>query len=239
MTLRTPMRGKFLFAALGAAALAFPGTMRAESLPSQVTPAKEFPSQVPSKELPAQVPSKELPSQVPTQQMPSQVPGKELPPAGSQVPYADVQTGVSLEQETVSRLYTSNLVEIEMSRLVLSKSVSEPVARFARTLIEDHTRANRQLMAVARNLRIQPMQSRHVLGLFSPMRNRLAVLEGAALEREFLSMNVVAHQQAIEEITSVLPSLTRTPQLANLLQSQLPHLIRHRAIAVGLLQERR
>lgn len=91
---------------------------------------------------------------------------------------------------------SSNLLEIESSKLALQQSRDPKVRRFAQHMISDHTRASRRLQATLRNSGMAPpppqMEARH--------RQQLEALETSSpngFDMNYVKLQEQAHQEAI------------------------------------------
>ena len=90
----------------------------------------------------------------------------------------------------------SGLAEVQLARLALDKARSDAVKRFARRMQDDHSQANQQLAAAARQAGLavptQPSadhQAEH---------DRLARLDGAAFDAAYLQAQLIEHQKATQ-----------------------------------------
>ncbi len=90
----------------------------------------------------------------------------------------------------------SDLYEITSSRLALEKSTNSEIMRFARTMIDHHTRTTQQVTAAARTAgmtppppALMPMQQRMI--------DQLRPLSGDAFARAYVEQQRQAHQMAL------------------------------------------
>lgn len=91
-----------------------------------------------------------------------------------------------------------NAFEIETSRLALEKATQPALKNFARTMIDDHTRADQKLVSVARGIGQSPgdkvtMEPRQRQQLES-----LSAASGPDFDRLYASAQLEAHQRTVQ-----------------------------------------
>lgn len=111
---------------------------------------------------------------------------------------ADAQRGApgAAAMAFVARAGSSDLYEIESSRIALTRAARPDVREMARMLVADHTRSSGQVMAaaLADGLRPPPprMEPRH-----RAMIRQLQRARGPGFDRLYLSQQVPAHREAL------------------------------------------
>lgn len=99
------------------------------------------------------------------------------------------------DQEFCQQAAIGGLYEVTSSRLVQGRTQSQQLQQFAQRMIEDHNRANRELMTLAEQKRIelgQKLDARH-----QRMIDRLTDLKGAEFDREYLRQQTRAHVETV------------------------------------------
>jgi putative membrane protein len=76
------------------------------------------------------------------------VPGEEKKPSLTREEMKDVGTEAG-DRSFVERAASDNMADIELGKLALEKSSNPKVKKFARQMIHEHTRANRELKGMA------------------------------------------------------------------------------------------
>lgn len=98
--------------------------------------------------------------------------------------------------EFVSMAGSSNLLEIESSRLALRQGESRRVRDFANRMIKDHTQAGRRMDAVLRRAgagRVAPaLTARH-----QAMLDQLAATPAESFDGAYLALQAQAHEEAV------------------------------------------
>lgn len=96
----------------------------------------------------------------------------------------------------VARAAASDLYEIQSSRLALQKSRNEEVRRFAQMMIDHHTKTTQQVSAAAKDAgvamppaKLEPAQAEMIA--------TLQPLSGGSFDREYLTQQRTAHEQAL------------------------------------------
>jgi putative membrane protein len=100
------------------------------------------------------------------------------------------------DQQFVMKASAGGLAEVNLSRLAATRARSDDVKQFAKHMLEDHNKANKELNALADKLRIPPAQTqeqRH-----EELATRLSALSGAQFDREFMKAQVKAHEETVD-----------------------------------------
>lgn len=119
-----------------------------------------------------------------------------LPPSAAAAPQvAAAAASVSAEQYAMAT-YSSNLLEIEKSRLALQRSQNPAIRDFAQRMIDDHTRLMGEAEPVFRQRGLDParmqMSARH-----RQMLQRLQSVPAAEFDRTYHEVQEMAHQEAL------------------------------------------
>jgi len=136
---------------------------------------------------------------------------------------APAPVAVTTAAEFVPTATSSNLFEIESSRLALQRSRSPEVRRFAQQMIRDHNAASRRMTTVVRRagLPMPPpaMNAKH--------QQMLATVQAAPdFDAAYVNAQLMAHQEAVALFTSY-SSNGDVPQLASFAGRTLPVLQMH------------
>jgi putative membrane protein len=131
--------------------------------------------------------------------------------------------------EVLEKLHTSNLTEIEAGKLAQDNGHSKATKDYGEMLVSDHTSADKQVVALAKEEKIDLSSSTPVVGSKS-----LADLSaGPAFDRRFARSMVDDHKKEIAEVTAARDSTTDA-KLKALLSALLPTLERHESMAKSL-----
>lgn len=142
-----------------------------------------------------------------------------MTPMASAPPTAAVTTAAAF----VPMATSSNLFEIESSRLALDRARNPEVRRFARQMIRDHNVATRRMAAVVRRSGV-PMPPPALIPRHQQM---LATVQGAAdFDAAYMSAQVMAHQESIALFTAYGTNGDVPPQ-AKFARATLPNLQMH------------
>ena len=142
-----------------------------------------------------------------------------MTPMASPPPAAAVTTAAAF----VPMATSSNLFEIESSRLALDRARNPEVRRFARQMIRDHNVATRRMAAVVRRSGV-PMPPPALIARHQQM---LATVQGAAdFDAAYMSAQVMAHQESIALFTAYGTN-GDVPPLASFARATLPNLQMH------------
>jgi putative membrane protein len=145
--------------------------------------------------------------------------------AGCMTPMASAPAPVAVTSaaEFVPTATSSNLFEIESSRLALQRARDPEVRRFARQMIRDHNMASRRMMAVASRAGL-PTPPPALIPRHQAM---LASVQSAAdFDSAYVGAQVMAHQESVA-LFSAYGSNGDVPPLAAFARQTLPNLQMH------------
>lgn len=120
------------------------------------------------------------------------------PPGGGATP-GEMQQGPAISAATfIEKARAGNAFEIESSRMALDKATQPALKNFARTMIDDHTRADQKLVSVARGMgqaagdkvTLEPQQRRQI--------ESLTAASGAEFDKLYASAQLEAHQTSVQ-----------------------------------------
>jgi putative membrane protein len=92
---------------------------------------------------------------------------------------------------------SNGIAEVELAKLADKHANSEEVKEYARGVVKDHTEANKQLLDIAKEMKLAV-----VSGVSKEQREKmtnLSKLKGNDFDREFLRTMVSDHEKAIKE----------------------------------------
>jgi len=135
----------------------------------------------------------------------------------------DAQVGVA-DQVFAMMAAEGGQTEVQLSKLAADRAGSPEVKQWAQRLVQDHTKANQELMTVAKAKDFslpKDLDDTHedVVKLFSK-------LEGGQFDREFLSYQVMHHEKDTAAF-SVQAKGGQDPELKAFAAKQLPILQEH------------
>ncbi|HEY0713409.1 MAG TPA: DUF4142 domain-containing protein [Polyangia bacterium] len=153
----------------------------------------------------------------------------EPAPAGAAAPAA-ADAGPA-PADVLSKLHHSNQMEIEAGKLAQEKGHSKEVKNFGKQLVKDHTAANKKVMNLAKQLKVDlPTDA-------APMKHdgleQAKALTGADFDRAFAKSMLEGHQKDGADATDARDRTTN-PKLKKLLTELVPTLEKHRATAEKL-----
>lgn len=131
--------------------------------------------------------------------------------------------------DVLDKLHNSNLTEIEAGKLAQDNGHAKATKDYGKMLVADHTDADRQVRALAKEEKIDLSAGTPVVGS-----NSLADLTaGPAFDRRFARSMVEDHKKEIAEVTAARDATTDA-KLKTLLTALLPALEKHESMAEGL-----
>jgi putative membrane protein len=160
------------------------------------------------------------------------IPGLTQTASGSADVSAIAAISVESPQQFVDMGASSNMFEIESSRLALDKSQQEELRTFAQHMIDDHTAAGEQMMAAAQADGVTmptEMQAKH-----QEMLDQLNAASNEEFDQLYTQMQVQAHEEAIGLFKGFAE--TGSGQLQSFAQATLPTLEEHYTQIQGMMQ---
>jgi putative membrane protein len=140
------------------------------------------------------------------------------------------------DKDAIKMLHQTNQMEMEMGNIAKTNGTKD-VKEYGRMLEQDHAKADKQLMALAKQNQVQLMpKSGMEPKAEAKQLDELRVLKGQAFDQKFLQMMVEDHSKAIDELQKTMTEVNN-PQLKSMIQETLPQLKRHRDMAQSLLQK--
>ena len=91
---------------------------------------------------------------------------------------------------------SSDMFEIESSRMALQMSQNPAVRSFAQMMVNDHSRTTSEIMAAAQSMGMQPPPPQ-MLPQHADMLNRLRAAAPGDFDRAYKAEQVMAHQEAL------------------------------------------
>jgi putative membrane protein len=122
------------------------------------------------------------------------------PPAGGAVGTAgsgDVKSG---DKDFVHDLAIANTAEVELGRLAAERAANPEVKKFAQMMVDDHTKANNDLTAVASQHNIavpNELDDKH-----RDLRDKLSKYQGMEFDREYIDAMVDGHDDVLGKVGS-------------------------------------
>lgn len=123
------------------------------------------------------------------------------------------------------------MAEVEMGRLAAQKGASEDVRQFGQHMVDDHTKANEELMRIASSKGMTPpatLDAKHQAAM-----RKMSGLSGEKFDREYAKMMVSDHRKTVSEFQREADRGT-DPELKAFAAAQLPALQGHLRMAQRL-----
>ena len=134
--------------------------------------------------------------------------------------------------EVLSKLHHANQMEVAAGKLAQEKGQTKDVKAYGKTLVTDHSAADKKVMALAKEEKIDlpgdvPMPD---------MMDKLKAASGAEFDKMFASDMLEDHKKDVAEAKAAR-DMTTDPKLKALLTSTIPVLEKHREIAQKLVDK--
>jgi putative membrane protein len=99
------------------------------------------------------------------------------------------------DQQFVQKASAAGLAEVNFGRLAAKQASSADVRKFGQHMVDDHSKANEQLLKVANKKRYtvaRAMDAEH-----ERMFRKLSELKGSEFDREYMAGQLKAHKEAV------------------------------------------
>lgn len=146
---------------------------------------------------------------------------------------ADIDTNTASQQDRdfATKASAANQAEIQFGELAVDRATNDSVVAFAERMIEDHTRAQRQLDSIADNSNLtipDSMDTAHRT-LFTA----LSRLNGFSFDSAYIHNQVIDHQNTRDLLSKQVDD-GNLDRLVDYARKQLPIVTRHHEAALGL-----
>jgi putative membrane protein len=132
--------------------------------------------------------------------------------------------------EVLMKLHHSNQMEIAAGKLAQEQGQSQDVKRFGKTLVTDHSAADKKVLALAKQEKITLPAAEAMPG---EMMDKMKAVSGADFDKTFAAEMLDDHKKDIAEVQSARDG-TADAKLKTLLTAMLPVLEKHRDTAQKL-----
>lgn len=144
----------------------------------------------------------------------------------------DIQSAIGNPDEFfLVRAAQLNAAEIAAGRIAVERASNPEVRQYGQQMIEDHTRANQELMRLAErkgvSLPTQPDEMHRTVA------NHLEQLDGDQFDREYISAMVADHAMALSMMQD-RARLTQDPEIRDFADRQVPIFHEHLQMAQDL-----
>jgi len=120
---------------------------------------------------------------------------------------------------------TANQVDIDAGKLAQKKGSNAEVKAFGKQMVTDHTAVNKQAVALAKKLKLEPQDnptSKSLKLRGAENVKKLGKHTSAAFDKANVEHEVAYHEQVIEAIKNTPISSAKNPELKKLLETGLP-----------------
>jgi putative membrane protein len=118
-------------------------------------------------------------------------------------------TGVKADSAFVQEAASGGLLEVRLGRLAQQKASSPAVKQFGRRMVADHSKANQQLKAVARQGGIA--LPRKLAPEEQQAAAKLSGMSGPAFDKAYMSLMVQDHTQDVQKFQQASKSASSEP----------------------------
>jgi len=105
--------------------------------------------------------------------------------------------GENTDQEFVRKAVDAGMAEVQMGKLAAEKARNEQVRQFGHRMVDDHTRASNELLALLQRKNVEPPEQ-ELDPEHAGMRDRLRNVSPTDFDRVYMQSQVKDHLKAIE-----------------------------------------
>ena len=135
---------------------------------------------------------------------------------------------VPTDQQFLAKALEGNILEVQLGEKARDKTSNDRVKKFAQRMIDDHSKARRELMDIAKDMKLGV-----VAGLSREHRElllRLTKSDGADFDRAYMNHMVEDHEKDVAEFESYAKN-GKNDQLRTFARKTLPTLREHLKMA--------
>jgi putative membrane protein len=132
--------------------------------------------------------------------------------------------------DVLTKLHQSNQIEIAAGKLAQERGQAQDVKRFGKTLVTDHSAADKKVMALAKQEKITLPTAE---AMPAEQMDKMKSASGADFDKAFAAQMLEDHKQAISELQAARDG-TADAKLKTLLTAIVPVLEKHRDTAQKL-----
>jgi putative membrane protein len=130
--------------------------------------------------------------------------------------------------ELLNKLHHANQMEIEAGKLAQEKGASKAVKAYGKTLVRDHSAADKKVIATAKQLKVE--LPKEMPPMSDAKMDEAKAAAGEEFDKKFAAAMLDDHKKDVEE-TSEARDKTTNPKLKKLLAGLVPTLEKHRDTA--------
>lgn len=105
----------------------------------------------------------------------------------------------SSDKKFVMEASQGGMMEVELGKLGVDKASSDEVKQFAQRMVDDHSKANDELMQLASQKSISIPQDQKTMMKTQAAKDKLSKLSGADFDRAYMDMMVKDHVKDVKE----------------------------------------
>lgn len=145
--------------------------------------------------------------------------------------WSQQRAGGMSDQRFATKAAADGMAEVKLARLALEKSNNPEVKKFAQRMIDDHSKAGKQLTGILtqKNINVPERIDAKHQALF----DRLSSLQGDAFDREYARAMLADHEEAVRLFEKEVKN-GRDLDLRNFAETTLPTLKEHLEMAQRL-----
>ena len=164
--------------------------------------------------------------------------------------------GMAMNDEQVLRhLHHANMEEIKAGQMAESKGSSQGVKDYARTLVQDHQQADKQVLAMAQKMNVDMKKDMDMsnmdhskmdhsqmsgmdhdkMKMHQAKMDEMQKMSGKDFDKAFLTMMVNGHDHVIDMVKNAQSNAKG--DMKNMLDQMLPTLERHKEMAQDLMKK--
>lgn len=134
----------------------------------------------------------------------------------------------SMDEKFVHKAATAGMAEVKLGQMAADQATNPEVRKFGQRMVDDHTRANRELMDICERKGItvgKTMDHHH-----ADMMERMSKMSGADFDRQYMNHMVKDHDEAIDLFEREAKD-GQDPDLRTFAEKILPTLREHQQMA--------
>jgi putative membrane protein len=113
---------------------------------------------------------------------------------------AQAARGGDSDRQFLMQAASSGMAEVQLGQLATERAASTEVKQFGQRMVDDHTKANKELLTLAQAKNIPVAKEPDPK--YKAMAEKLVTLQGVAFDREYMAGQVADHEEAVTLFTT-------------------------------------
>ncbi|MBS1971353.1 MAG: DUF4142 domain-containing protein [Bdellovibrionales bacterium] len=148
---------------------------------------------------------------------------------GASMAFAQAEETMT-DAKIVKLMKTANDGEIDLAKMAKSKAENKDVKDFAKQMIDEHKKNEKESKDVAKKAKVKPEDStasRDLKSLAEGKEKELKNFKGKEFDKAYIDQQISMHQQLLDDLNTKLIPAAQSPELKTYLEATKAHVEKH------------